>query len=99
MKESVREKNGSLTRRKAEHPSTIDLTVRFGQCISIKKGFFVRNTASLNAYWQRVYVYARSIRYEIDFSTAIGKRTSFNGLLNFFKKQFCRPTTVICLIE
>ena len=86
--------------RNAEHLSTTkDLTVHFGQCISTKKDPFVRNISSLNAYWQTIYVYARIIRYVIDFSAAVGKRTSLNELLNFFKKQFWRPPTVICLIE
>ena len=65
--------------RKAEYLSTTnDLTVHFGQCISIKKDSFVRNTVLLNACWQTVYEYASSIRYAINFSTAVGKRTSFN---------------------
>ena len=34
-----------------------------------------------------------------NFLTVVGKRTSFDVLLNFFKKQFCRPPTVICLTE
>ena len=33
------------------------------------------------------------------FSTTVRERTSFNELLNFFKKQFRRPPTVICLIK
>ena len=87
MKESVCDKKGSSAPGEAEHLSTTkDLTVHFGQCISSKNDPFVRNAASLNSYWQIVYVYARSIHYAINFSTAVGKRTSFNGLLNFFKK-------------
>ena len=35
------------------------------QCISAKKELFVRNTATLNAYWQTVYVNARGIRYAV----------------------------------
>ena len=35
----------------------------------------------------------------INSSTTVRERTSFNELLNFFKKQFCRPPMVICLIE
>ena len=56
-----------LISRKSEHlPTTNDLTVHFGQYISTKNDPFVRN----------IYVYAvnRSIRYVIDFSTAVRKR-------------------------
>ena len=56
-----------LISRKSENLSTTnDLTVHFGQCISTKDDPFVRN----------VYVYARSIRYAIDFSTAVRERPS-----------------------
>ena len=85
---------------KAEHLSTTNaLTAYFGQYMSSKKDPLLRNIASLDTYWQTVYVYARGIRYATEFSTAVGKRTSFNELLSFFKKRFCRPPTVICLIE
>ena len=86
MKESVR------------YLSTNDLRAHFGQCNSTKKDPFVQITTSLKAYWKTIYVYARSIRYRINCSMAVEKRTSFNELLNF-SKQFCRPPTVICLIK
>ena len=42
---------------KVEYLSTMnDLTVYFGECILIEKDPFVRKSASLNAYWQTVYV-------------------------------------------
>ena len=92
--------NEELISRKAEYRSTTnDLTVHFGQFISTKKkGPFVRNTASLNAYWQTVYVHVRSIRYAIDFPTAAGKKALQVSidLLKFFKP---RPPRAICLIE
>ena len=82
-----------LISRKSEHLSihlsnTDDLTVHFGQCISTEDDSFFRN----------IYVYARSIRYVIDFSAAIRERTSQASieLLEFFKH---RPPTAICLIE
>ena len=45
-----------------------------------------------------MYVYAKSIRYAIDFSTAVRERASQASikLLKFFKH---RPPTAICLIE
>ena len=73
-KKSVRDEE--LISRKAEHVSiTYDLTVHFGQCISTKDPF-VRSAALLIVYWQTVYVYTRSTRYVIDFSTAARKRAS-----------------------
>ena len=63
--------------------STDDLTVHFGQCISTKDDPFVPNTALLVAYWQTVYVCAWSIRYAIDFSTAVRKR-SLQASRNYF---------------
>ena len=75
--------------RKPKHLSTTnDLTVYFGQCISTKDDPLVRN----------MYVYARSIRYTIDFSTAVRERASqaSTELLKIFKH---RPPTVACLIE
>ena len=75
----------------------------FGLCISTKNGFFVRNIASLNVYWKTVYVYARSIRYATDFlffdSRQRKDNASFDELIMFLNKQFCRPPTVICLIK
>ena len=53
--------------KNSEHLSaTNDLTVHFGKYFSTKDDSFVRN----------MYVYARSIRYTIDFSRAIRKRAS-----------------------
>ena len=78
-----------LISRKSKHLSTTnDLTAHFGQCISTKNDPFVRN----------IYVYARSIRYTIDFSTAVREKASQASieLLKFFKH---RPPTAICLIE
>ena len=45
-----------------------------------------------------MYVYARSIRYAIDFSTPVRERASQASieLLKFFKH---RPPTAVCLIE
>ena len=54
---------------KAEHVSTVRR--------------HIQNTA--NAYWQTVCVYARCIRYAVDFSIK---------LLNFFKQSFWRSPTV-----
>ena len=69
--------NKEPTSRKGKHlPIRNDLTVYFGQCILTKDDLFARNTALLLAYWQTVYVYARSIRYAIDFSTAVRRRAS-----------------------
>ena len=69
----------------------------FGQCISTKNDFSVRNTVSLNAYWQTVYVYAMSIRYAIDFYSYQRKDiASFGELTNFFQKH--RSPTAMCLI-
>ena len=88
---SVRDEE--FTSRKAEHlsihiSSTDDLTVHFGQCILTKDNPFVRN----------IYVYARGIRYAIDFPTAVRERASqaSTELLKFFKH---RPLTAACLIE
>ena len=74
--------------------------MRSWSLISTKNYLFVLNTASLNANWQTVYVYARSIHYAINFPTAVREKASRASieLLNFFK-QFFRPPTVICLIE
>ena len=74
--------------RKAEHLSTTnDLRAHFGQYISTKKYIFVRSTASLNVYWQTVYVNTKSIRYAIDFSSAVRESASLNELLNFPEAQ------------
>ena len=88
---SVRDEE--LISRKAEHlsihlSSTDDLTIQSGQIISAKDDLFVR----------KMYVSAGSIGYAIDFSTAVGERTSqaSTKLLNFFKH---RPPTAACLIE
>ena len=59
--------NEELISRKSEHLSTTNnLAVHVGQCISAKVDTFVRN----------MYTYARSIRYAIDFSTAVRERAS-----------------------
>ena len=55
---------------------------------STKKDPSVRNTVSLNAYWQTFYVYARSIRYAIDFDSGRKKGiASFDELIIFLKKH------------
>ena len=88
---SVRDEE--LIYKKVEHlsihlSSTDDLTVHFGQCISTKDNPFVRN----------MYVYARSIRYVIEFSRAVSETASQASikLLKFCKH---RPPTAACLIE
>ena len=64
--------------------------------------FFVLNTASLNAYWQTVHGYARSIYVARSiFQQRLKKRASRASIepFKFFKKEFFRPSTAICLIE
>ena len=61
-----------LRLKKQDHlSSTDDLTVHFGQCISTKDDPFVQNTALLLVRWQTLHVYARIIRYAIEFSTVV----------------------------
>ena len=61
---------------------------------STKNDFFVRNTSSLNTYWQTVYVlYARSVRHAIDF-IAVGRNKKLQRTTHSFQKAVLQPTAI-----